>query len=335
MNNKLVSIVIPTYNRIEFIRETLESIRSQTYQFWECILVDDGSDLASLELFENLCTKDNRFIFFKRPDHLPKGANSCRNYGIENSKGAYLMFMDSDDIISTDCFSNRIEEIEKNDVDVLINNTSVFENEIGEKKVPINDLNFLEKKKFLKSFLNYDIPWTIMGPFYKRKVFENHSFDENLSRLQDFDFHVNWLLDDNIAIRKINSVDNYYRNTKNNLTFAEKNILQKKVCNSFIFLLKKYYGLFKESKNNYLKEDFTIFMKFFIINYFYKTSPLLKKEIKKMHSTIYSLKCLKLNKFILLYLFYISYKLRITKIRGGYYVRRRISINLFDESFLK
>ena len=77
----LVSIIIPTYNREHLIGETLNSIIAQTHTNWECIVVDDGSTDNTEEVLKNYKEKDKRFIFLKRPDNLPKGANTCRNIG--------------------------------------------------------------------------------------------------------------------------------------------------------------------------------------------------------------------------------------------------------------
>ena len=78
MSQPLVSIIIPTYNRAHLISETLRSIKLQTYQNWECIIIDDGSTDNSAEVIAEFCAQDNRSQFFKRPQNQPKGANTCR-----------------------------------------------------------------------------------------------------------------------------------------------------------------------------------------------------------------------------------------------------------------
>lgn len=95
----LVSIIIPTYNRTHLIGETLDSVISQTYKNWECIVVDDGSTDNTEELLEFYCEKDSRIKFLKRPKGRIKGANSCRNYGFEISTGDYINWFDSDDVM--------------------------------------------------------------------------------------------------------------------------------------------------------------------------------------------------------------------------------------------
>ena len=99
MNNSLVSIIIPTYNRAHLISETLHSIIAQTYTYWECIVVDDGSTDNTEEILKNYIKKDKRFQYHQRPKDKPKGANACRNYGISISNGDFLLVMDSDDLL--------------------------------------------------------------------------------------------------------------------------------------------------------------------------------------------------------------------------------------------
>lgn len=94
----MVSIIIPTYNRAHLIGETLDSFLEQTYQNWECIIVDDGSTDNTQELIDSYCKKDSRFRYYERPDmHLP-GGNGARNYGYEMAKGDFINWFDDDDI---------------------------------------------------------------------------------------------------------------------------------------------------------------------------------------------------------------------------------------------
>ncbi len=106
MEKILISIIIPTYNRAHLIGETLESVSAQTYQNWECIVVDDMSTDYTVELMEFFCKKDKRFQFYHRPETRKKGASVCRNFGLEKSKGELIQFLDSDDLLA----KNKLEE---------------------------------------------------------------------------------------------------------------------------------------------------------------------------------------------------------------------------------
>ncbi len=115
--NQLVSIIIPTYNRAHLISDTLNSVLAQTYLNWECIVVDDGSTDNTDAILASFIEKDGRFQYLQRPDHRLKAASTCRNIGFENSKGSYIQYLDSDDMIS----ENKLQEQV-----AILNNTSDY-----------------------------------------------------------------------------------------------------------------------------------------------------------------------------------------------------------------
>lgn len=112
MTNCKVSIIIPVFNREFLIQQTLECVLNQIYYNWECIIVDDGSSDNSIEVINKFIEKDNRFKLLKRPVNRKKGASTCRNIGIENSKGEFIQFLDSDDLISTNKISEQVRLLE-------------------------------------------------------------------------------------------------------------------------------------------------------------------------------------------------------------------------------
>lgn len=96
---RLFSIIIAVYNVEKYLEECLESVFMQSYTDWECILVDDGSTDHSLEICEKFVKKDQRFKVFHREN---QGSLMARRYGLSQSQGEYLLFIDSDDAIHKD-----------------------------------------------------------------------------------------------------------------------------------------------------------------------------------------------------------------------------------------
>ena len=109
MSIYVVSIIIPTYNRAHLIGETLDSVIAQTYDKWECIVVDDGSTDYTEELIELYCEKDSRIQYHHRPKSRSKGANACRNYGADLSAGEFLMWLDDDDLLHKGKIERQID----------------------------------------------------------------------------------------------------------------------------------------------------------------------------------------------------------------------------------
>ena len=180
----LVSVIIPTYNRAHLIRETLDSVLAQTYQHWECIVVDDGSSDDTDEVVGKYVKKDNRFKYYHRPDeHLP-GGNGARNYGFKMSKGEYVNWFDSDDLMVPEKLELKVKAMQQNDVDFVVSKSRHFG--ISEKKCKKYDFqncdislcNFTKKKA---SWINSDF-------FVKETVAKRTCYNEKLKSGQDFNF---------------------------------------------------------------------------------------------------------------------------------------------------
>ena len=95
----LISIIVPIYNVENYLRQCLDSIVSQTYQNFECLLINDGSPDNSEDICREYVDKDARFRYFEKENG---GVSSARNLGIKCSRGAYITFIDSDDWVDSD-----------------------------------------------------------------------------------------------------------------------------------------------------------------------------------------------------------------------------------------
>ena len=106
-----ISVVIPAFNRGHIITETLDSVLHQTYNNWECLVIDDGSTDNTEDVVKSYSKQDARIKFIKRPKERTKGASACRNIGIEESTGEYFQFLDSDDLLEKNKFEIQIKEL--------------------------------------------------------------------------------------------------------------------------------------------------------------------------------------------------------------------------------
>ena len=93
MLNSKISIVIPTYNRVDFLPKAIQSVLNQTYRNWEMIIVDDGSTDNTEEIVKGY--KESRIQYIVHKYNL--GLSAARNTGIKKSRGEYIAFLDSDD----------------------------------------------------------------------------------------------------------------------------------------------------------------------------------------------------------------------------------------------
>lgn len=183
MNTPLVSIIIPTFNRAHLISETLDSILGQTYENWECIIVDDGSTDNSSKVIRHYLNIDARFQYHTRPKERQKGANACRNIGFEKSKGKFLLFFDSDDVLYSKIVENSVNLFSSN-VDFVYFNYSGFSKEI-------TNITYYQNNNSKEPFLDYfsgKINLATPAVLWKRDVINGVIFDESLKKSQELNF---------------------------------------------------------------------------------------------------------------------------------------------------
>ena len=161
--NDLVSIIMPSYNTGKYIANSINSVLNQTYQDWELIIVDDGSDDEETVCILNDISDDQIVVY--HTDHLrPAGA---RNYGIKFAKGKYILPVDSDDKIDPVYMEKAVGIIESNpQVGVVYCQADLFGEQHGRWELP--DYSF--KKMLLDNIvfvtaLFYKSDWEMVGGF--------------------------------------------------------------------------------------------------------------------------------------------------------------------------
>lgn len=112
MSEKLVSIIMPTYNCAKFIARTLDSVQAQTYQNWELIIVDDQSQDNTKEIVEEYMKNDPRIQYHLLDTN--SGAAVARTTAMSLAKGDYMSFLDSDDIWMSDKLERQIRWMNDN-----------------------------------------------------------------------------------------------------------------------------------------------------------------------------------------------------------------------------
>ena len=174
-NTDLVSVIIPTYNRANLIKRSVESVLNQTYKNLELIIVDDGSTDNTKEVIDSI--NDDRIVYIKQEN---QGACAARNKGIDAAKGKYIAFHDSDDVWHLNKLELQINALKQNNADVVCCKMFVYGN-LKKRSFP---------QKMEEGFLQRcNLPFGIGTPTLigKREVFINNKFDLEMPRFQDFD----------------------------------------------------------------------------------------------------------------------------------------------------
>lgn len=185
LNIDLISIIIPTYNRAHLIGETLDSILAQTYTNWECIVVDDGSTDRSDDVIGNYVKQDTRFKYFKRLSNKPKGANACRNIGLEKAEGNYIVFFDSDDLMTPNHLEIKYQGIKTNNYDFVITRTKYFN---ADNKGIDSYYNFETEKVTAYNYITQKINWLTPDVLIKSKLAKKIRFNENIQSGQEYNY---------------------------------------------------------------------------------------------------------------------------------------------------
>ena len=211
MSNFKVSIIVPIYNAQIFLKKLIENLTNQTYRNIEIILVNDGSTDNSLNICNELQSKDNRI---RVVDKENGGVSSARNKGIKVSNGDYVTFVDSDDNIDEDYIRKMVENIEDECCLIKCN----YRNKLKEEK--------LNRDKYLEKIISGEILGVCWGYLFRKDLLEDIYFDEKTSYMEDTVFIIQYLL----RIKNVKIIDNdlYIHNYNlESLTVSKSNIEKK------------------------------------------------------------------------------------------------------------
>ncbi|MDY3206012.1 glycosyltransferase family 2 protein [Clostridium baratii] len=204
-----LSVIIPVYNVEEYLVETLDSVVNQTMDNYEIILVNDGSTDNSQSIIDDYAKRYENIVSIYQEN---SGPGKARNKGIDVSRGEYIIFVDSDDIIPRDALLKRYNHAIDNNADIAVCATHLYD---GEKDWPIKN-HFLEEG--FKNITNdLELLW-MMGPcnkIYKKRIIEDIRFPEDINYGEDQVF----VLRAYLATNKIYSskyVGYYYRMRREN-----------------------------------------------------------------------------------------------------------------------
>ena len=185
-----VTIIMATYNRANFISETLQSIQNQVFTDWECLIIDDGGTDATAEVIAPVLEQDKRFQFLKRPDIYLKGLPGCRNYGLDLAKGKYIIFFDDDDIVHPQNLELAVLELSRNDVSFCRYIREIFYDTFDYKFDYSKDYSsFFIDKSDVFSLLNQDLPFNSCAILWRKECFAENKYIEYLSHAEEWELY--------------------------------------------------------------------------------------------------------------------------------------------------
>ena len=192
----LISVIVPCYNYGHFISDALESVLAQTYENWECIVVDDGSIDKTKEVVTRYESKDSRIKYVYQRN---QGLAASRNLGISLSKGAYIQFLDADDQIESRKLqfqSNVLEDAV--DIDIVYGSVRFFETaSIEDRPSRINESGDSRSNQLsgsgdaiLRSLIQYNL-MVVNAPLIRSNVLKAvGDFDGEVKGIEDWDYWI-------------------------------------------------------------------------------------------------------------------------------------------------
>lgn len=247
MNNPLISIIVPCYNQAQYLPETLDSVLAQTYPYWECVIVNDGSPDNTEEIAKQYCLKDERFKYVFKENG---GLSSARNAGLKIINGEFVQFLDSDDLIDACKFEKQLIDFKSDDnLDVSISNYCCFNN--LEIIYPTDEWNNLISTDIKHDILfrwdkKFSIP--IHTAVFKRNCLDIILFNEQLTAKEDWVFWVDLIIN-NQNFKYINLPLALYRVNLKSMT-QNRNLMYNNTIKAFFII---YDKLNNSDKNLFIK----------------------------------------------------------------------------------
>ena len=199
----LVDVILPNYNKAEFLEEAINSVITQTYKNWHLYIIDDNSSDNSEKIIDKFSNLKNITIIKLQKN---KGPSFCRNYALRISKSKYISFIDSDDSWLSDKLEKQINFMEKHNLSFTYTDYTPFFENFGKKKI--------KKRTFLKDHFNYrtfirnsSINTTTM--IIARSILGSYRF-RKIKLLEDYLFKCKLLKGNNIA-KKLDENLAFYR----------------------------------------------------------------------------------------------------------------------------
>lgn len=225
LSNVTISILMPVYNSQEYLKNTVQDVINQSYGDWELILVDDGSKDNSKNICIELQKFDNRIRFINKEN---TGVSDTRNIALDNAKGKYIAFIDSDDSVHKDYLKILLSSIEKSNGQLAVCgfkerkiSTNGQIEELSRVFYPKEVIATEDMKDLIMDFGNSGLLNPLWNKLYSRKIIEENNirFKEEVETGEDFIFNLQYF-------RKINNIcfskgELYYyiRRNNNSITY--------------------------------------------------------------------------------------------------------------------
>lgn len=236
-----LSIIMPVFNHSCELKIMIESILDNSYQDWELLAIDDGSEQETLAILNDFAHKDSRIQVIQRT-RLPKGAQTCRNIGLEMAKGVFIVFFDSDDYITPYCLKQRVEALTNHpELDFMVFPSGSFLKQQFSDDGPFL-FGYPLYHDNLKAFLHRTLPFTVWTNIYRTTSLREKElvWDTHIKSFQDSDFNIQALIH-GLKYSFTHALPDYGYRTDGNNDSISKKIASEEHRKSHLYFLDKQY----------------------------------------------------------------------------------------------
>lgn len=175
---RMISIIVPIYNKQNTIKRCIDSICAQSYTDWELLLIDDGSIDNSSKIIQPYLT-DTRIHYHYKTNG---GVSSARNLGIKLAQGEWVIYIDADDYFLTDALQTLLEKVSKNETKICVGNFWIEKE--NKREVACKGKERIVKNNFRSWYFRTCFP-RAGTTLYHKSILKKYLFDESLSRYED------------------------------------------------------------------------------------------------------------------------------------------------------
>ncbi|MFY0687761.1 MAG: glycosyltransferase family 2 protein [Cyclobacteriaceae bacterium] len=186
----IISVVVPAYNRAHTLKRCIESVLNQEYKNWELLIVDDGSTDSSKDLVLSYSKNNAEIKWLERPQERPKGANACRNLGIENAAGSFVAMLDSDDELLPSKLKSDMEVVQNQEGKGGIYSAIIIDD--GDDRVKSKSRALRSNESYVDFIFEKDLIAATSTYFLPREEAVQLKWDESLQRHQDLDYFIRY-----------------------------------------------------------------------------------------------------------------------------------------------
>lgn len=216
INYPKISIIVAIYNAEKYLYQCLNSIVQQTFPFWECILVDDGSTDSSSQICDNFAIKDSRFKVIHKKN---EGVAIARKIGIENAIGEYSIHTDSDDWIEPIMLESLYTTTQITNADIIITDFFVNKSNLSQ-KVSKQQPTSLIPKQILLDLLNNKLFGSLCNKLIKTQLYRelNIKFFSEINHSEDLLTCIQLFQNSNIKVSYLPKAFYHYRVNTSSIT---------------------------------------------------------------------------------------------------------------------